>query len=368
MNVSGKLVTYISSEAYANVIGSTLKELEIMSATPCISNEFFLDKYVKENLASFTNLDKIIIDLSALKDLEEEIVSAMDGIRYMDGTMQIIVFAPNRREGDPLLTQIFRMGIYDIICSDDYKVIKEELTYCLTIGKGYKDAVAFKKESAERVVVKTEIRQIVNKILVGITCSQIRMGGSHNAIQLAAAFRKKGYMVAVVECNQYHPVFHILRSEYNAKMIEDHFTIEGIDFYPLGEDSLSNALAKTYNFIICDCGCYEKCDKLTYNKCHVRLIITGSGAWEMDALNEHIFPHFTRESLREAYFLFLFADLQRRKEILEGMEELKTYFLEYSPDMFEPTFPGIDEIFKDYFPEELPDKKGFFKRKRRGKK
>ena len=364
MGANGQLVTYISSEAYANIIASTIKEQEIMSLNPAVSNDFFLNKYVKENLADFTNLDKIIIDLSALKDLDEEVISALDGIRYLDGSMQIIIFAPNRREGDPLLTQIFQMGIYNIICSEDYQVIGKELAYCLTTGKGYKDAVAFKKESTERVVVKTEVRQTVNKILIGITCSQRRIGGSHNSIQLAATLRKKGYMVAVVECNEYHPVFEILRNEHHEKLLEDHFSIEGLDFYPFGEEALANALAKTYNFIICDFGCYEECDKVTYNKCHVRLILTGSCAWELDALNIHIFPFFTREFLKEACFLFLFADESRRKAILEGMEDLKTYFLEYGPDMFAPCFSAADQIFAEYLQEKVPEKKGFFRRKK----
>lgn len=359
-----KIVSYIVSEAYSHVVGSVLKELQIMSLTPIVSNEFYLQKHVKGSMSNFSNIDKFIIDFSALEDLDDEIIEALNSLRYLDAELEIIVIAPNRMVGDPLLKQVFEMGIYNIICGSDFKIVKEELERCLTTGKTYKDAVVYKTETSERIVVKTEIKQTVNKVMIGITTSEKRMGGTHSSIQLAATLRKKGYMVAIVELNTYHPVFDILMDSVDEKMLEDHFSIEGIDFYPLGDQALPNALAKTYNFIICDCGAYTQSDQVTFNKCHERLFLSGACAWEMESLNDNIFPHFTEESLKEANYLFLFADDSQRKYIAKSMDYLRTYFIEYNPDMFDPTFGAAEEILREYLGIPKPQKKrrGLFRK------
>ena len=366
MNV---IVEYISSEAYANVIGSVLKKLDILTLNPVVSNDFYLRKYIKEKMSGLMNVEKIVIDLSALNDLDEEIIEALDALRYLDSQIGIIVIAPNREPGDPLLTQIFQMGVNDIISGSDYKRLQEELEVCLTTGKSYKDAIEYKTASSDRIVVKTETKQAINKVMVGLAGSQKRIGVTHSTIQLAATLRKKGYMVAVVECNTYHPVLSILRNEYEEKILEDHYSIEGIDFYELAEEALPNALAKAYNFILCDFGFYSECDKVNYNKCHIRMMLSGSCAWEIDALNENVFSSFGKEALMEIYYLFLFTDQDRRKDIVKAMEDLsKVYFIEYAPDMFSPGFVAVDEILKEYLPDPPEEKRGFFKRKEKRKK
>lgn len=359
------IVEYISSEACANVIGTVLKKLDILTLNPIISNDFYLGKHIKEKMSELMDVEKIVIDLSALNDLDDEITEALDALRYLDSQIGIIIVAPNREPGDPLLTQIFQMGIYDIISGSDYKKLQEELEVCLTIGKSYKDAIEYKTASNDRIVVKTETKQAVNKVMVGLAGSQKRIGVTHSTIQLAATLRKKGYMVAVVECNTYHPVLEILRDEYEEKILEDHYSIEGIDFYELAEEALPNALAKAYNFILCDFGFYGECDKVNYNKCHIRMMLSGSCAWEIDALNENVFSSLGKEALMEIYYLFLFTDPDRRKDIVKAMEDLsKVHFVEYAPDMFAPGFVATDEILKEYLPDLPEEKKRFFRRKK----
>ena len=59
------IVEYISSEACANVIGAVLKELDILTLNPIISNDFYLGKHIKENMSE-------LMDVEKEEELEEE--------------------------------------------------------------------------------------------------------------------------------------------------------------------------------------------------------------------------------------------------------------------------------------------------------
>lgn len=360
------IASYICSDAYNHIIISALKDNDVMALHPISDNNFFLLKHVKSNINSFSDVDKLIIDLSALKDMDEEIIEALDTIRFMSD-LELIILATNRMVGDPLLKQIFQMGIYNLVCSSDYQEILDGLNKCLTTGMSYKDAVQYKTEASERVIVKTEIRKAVNKVMIGIACAQERVGGTYSAIHLAVALRKRGYIVACVECNEKHPVFQLLADEYEEKLIGDHYTIEGVDFYVKG--SLDSAMAKTsYNFIVCDFGSYAECDTVTFNKCHVRLVLSGSCAWDIDNLNNSVFKAYDAdlEALRGFKYLFINADPTRRKDIKKSMEPLESYFVEYEPDLFQPeAFPDIDVILSEYLLEQQTEKKGFWRKRKK---
>lgn len=362
--VLNEIVTFIASEAYGNVCVSVTKEIEMMTINSVVTNDYFLLKQIKANASLFANIDKLVIDLSALRDLDDEIIEAIDTLRFLDEHLGIIILATNRMAGDPLLKQIFQMGIYDIVCSTDYQVIRDELGYCLVTGKNYKDAIAFKAtETTERVVVKTEVRKAIGNVLIGLVGAGERVGCTYTGIHMAAALRKMGYMVAVVECNQYHPVFEALRSEYDEKVFQEgYFSIEGIHFYMQGEEAVNTLLASgAYNFIICDFGAYEKCDQILFHRCQVRLIQSGSCAWDILKLNDVLEAYKAdMEVLQGFQFLFTFAEEQRKNDIRDILNPIACHFVEYEPDLFQDTFAGTKEILKEYISDGIPKKKKIF--------
>lgn len=361
------MIFYIASNVYNQVIHSTIKELgsEFIAGSE-VKTELELLKYIKSNITTFGNIDKLIIDLNVCNDLDEEIIQAIEMYRIMYDKCRIIILAANRYPGDELLTKCFHLGILDIICTEDYRQMREELELCITVGKTFKEAVVYKDAKPNELVIKNEVKQSVNKVMVGIAGSEKRIGVTHHTIILANYLRKKGFMVAIAEMNQSGTFQKILEGYDEKEFEEGYFTINGIDFYKnINQESIQNIVGKSYNFILCDYGTYSSCDRVMFNKSEVRLLIVGSKPWELDGVNS-IFENTLAQVLEEYHFCFNFSLPEDHKRIKEGMGNLKNiHFTDYLCDPIQESgFPDADSIFEKYLPKKIePEKKGFFRKK-----
>lgn len=367
------MIFYIASEIYNEVIRSTINQCGQLVLQSEMSNEFFLLKYVKQHISSMEGIDQLIVDLSALKDTDEEIIQALENYRMMYVDSKIIILATNRQTGDELLKKLFQLGIYNLIQTDDYLVLKEELQHCITIGKTFRDAIGFKEAEpiSEKVLIKQEIKQVINKVMIGISGSQKRIGCTHTAISLASALRSRGYMVAVAEYNGSEDFCHIMESFSESLIDDDYFSIGGIDFFPnRNETTLAAVLGQNYNFVIVDFGSYLTCDQVTYNKANVRLQVCGSKPYEMCYMQK-IFELCPEEMLLQTTFLFNFTYQDHEYDIRESMKtaekkQIPVEFLEYQPFPYNVTnVAGMELFLQDYLPIAIEEKKGIFKRKRK---
>lgn len=366
------MIFYIASEIYNEVIRSTIEQSGELILQYEVSNEFYLLKYMKQHLAALEGVEQLVVDLSALKDTDEEILQAIENYRMMYGNARVVILATNRRTGDELLKKLFQLGLYNLVLTEDYLVLKEELRICITSGKSFRDAVEFKDaESYEKTLVKQEIKQIINKVMIGISGTQRRIGCTHTAISLAAALRSRGYMVAVAEYNDSADFLHIMEN-FSEKLIDnDYFSINGVDYYPArNETSLAAILGQGYNFVIIDFGCYEACDQVTYNKSDVRLMVCGSKPYELPQV-EKIFSLCPEDMLLQMNFMFNFTYTEHEYDIRESMQTsdnqaIPVEFLEYHPYPYSQTdIPGMDRFLKEYLPVKLEEKKGFFGRRKK---
>ncbi len=348
------MIFYITSPTYKEIISSTIKEQEqLILAGGEESEDIMLYSFVKTNSATLlSGIDILVVDLSACCDIDEKIIDALEMLKMTNDDVRIIILATYRHPGDALLTKCFQMAIYDIICTDDFLQIKEELKISLLKGKQYKDALQFKEVSNEQIVVKTEIKQMVNKVMIGVVGSDRRMGVTHNVIVLTNFLRKKGYMVALAECNQ-HKAYAAICENLNCQMQEGFFMLNGVDIYPeVNETLLGIILGKSYNFIVCDYGDFASCDRVNFNKSEIRIIITGAKAWEIAQVNK-IFEEVANITTLEGYhYCFNFVPEVYKPDVLAGMGTLKNvHFLKYTENPYMATsFSDAEEILKDYLP------------------
>ena len=360
---------YIASAIYNQIISQTIQESGFMVDGSEIGENVYLLNFVKKNFNRFSSIDELVIDLSALKDVDAEIVEALEILKVNFDNVRIIILAANRYSGDELLTQCFQMAIYNLIVTDDYLAIKNELIQCLSTGKTYKEALKYKEKVSgqEQVVVKTEVKQVVSKVLIGLTSSGAGQGCTHNSIVLANYLRKKGYMVAIAEMNL-SKAFSNIQEAYELQMFDDrYFSMEGIDYYPdTTSENLGSILGKTYNFILCDFGAYDMADRVSFGKCDIRIVVAGTKPWEMPAIDS-VFQSTDQEALKSFYYCFNLVPKLQQVDVKAGMCELSNvYFLNYTEDPFkESDFNGAEEILKDYLPVVVvPEKKrGLFKKR-----
>lgn len=363
------MIFYIASQTYQQVINQAIQETEdILIGGEC-RNDILLLKYVKENSNILNCLDVLIVDISALQDVDEEILQSLEILRMMHDHMRIIILAANRGEGDSLLTKCFQMSIYNIINTDDFLEIREELKYCIQTGMQYKDAVKYKEcREQDKVIIKTEVKQTVNKVLIGIAGSEKRIGVTHNSIILANYLRRRGFMAALAEYGD-RDTFHSIQESFEERIFEDmYFSMNGIDYYPsVDDDSLGAILGKSYNFVLVDFGTFEDCEKVMFNKCNVRIIITGSKPWEVARMNS-IFSIVPEETLKMYHFCFNFTEKKLQNDVRRGMSVLEQiHFLKIHEDPFTAyEFEDVENILKEYMPvKQVEKRRKLFRRKER---
>lgn len=366
------MIFYIASNTYQQQVARAIKETEeILVGCEC-GEELHLYKYIKKNITTFSNVDILVIDISNVVDTEEELIQGFEMLRIMNHAMRLILLAPNRYEGDDLLTKCFQMSIYDIIESDDFVNIKEELLESITVGKQYKDALRFKDTGAtEKVIVKNEIKQTVNKVMIGVVGSEKRIGVTHNCIVMANYLRSRGFMVAIAECNQ-SGAFQTIRESFSETFFdESYFTMNGVDYYEkITSESLGSILGKSYNFIIIDFGDFVEADRITFNKSDVRIIVTGSKPWEIESVF-NVFQLSSEETLKGYHYCFNFTVKEKQKDIIEGMDFLSNiHFLNYNADPFvSKDYTDIETILENYMPiKTVLKKKGLFSKSKKEKK
>lgn len=363
------MVIYISSRKYQPMISKILKETDQVCAESDVGDGIFLKKYIKENLATFESIDLFIIDFSALADTDEEIIQGIESLRIMDYKTRCIIIAPYRKAGEKIFKDFFYAGIYDLIVNDEYLAMSEQLTYCITSGMKYKDAIRFRDAITQEETAKTVA---IQKVLIGIAGAGDRSGCTHTAIVTANFLRKKNQMVAIMEMNQ-KGAFQTILDNHKAKLFEDgYFTLSGIDYYPDSSTEQVTAVSgRLYNFIILDFGNYEMADKIMFNRCDVRIVCSGVKPWEVDSL-QNIFEEQEEDVLKKYHFCFLCTTSGKlQREICEHMEPLKNiWFPEYSEDPFLcSTFPEGQNIFAEYIKimghEETRERRGLPWKKKR---
>lgn len=125
-------------------------------------NEYIDKNFMNKNLEQF---DKIVIDITNFKDTKEEILKAITRIKVIYD-IQIIIIALNCKVGNELLSNLFDIGIYDFIISQDEMSQKEEWIKALN-GNNYIDSIKFKitneKKRKKKKISKNKLKKRLKK-------------------------------------------------------------------------------------------------------------------------------------------------------------------------------------------------------------
>jgi hypothetical protein len=364
------MVLYIVSYKNAEIVEKAVDDNKQAVLERKVDNNFCLSTFIKQQLTDFQPIDTLIIDLSALENADEEIINALSTFRMLYDKAKIIFIAEAREEGDPLLSEVFNMGIYNILAGNmDTDRLYDELNYCLSKGKTYRESLVFKNKQEvkvadqpihkEKIIIKSEIKPAVNKTFIGFSGTQHRIGVTHFSIVCANYLKNQGFKVALIELN--NSCFRHIKEAFDAESGNEYFKINQVDYYPdFNFDNITTVLNKKYNFVLIDFGLYTPDNAIEFNRCAIPIILTGSKPWETEYLN-NIFERVPEADLFEYSFVFNFTSDKEFDEIKKEMEPLnKIFFAEYNPDPFNPDKTNcLKQIFKGYIPETITNEKNF---------
>lgn len=144
-----------------DIVKITSKYLDIKKCI--VENVEDINTYIDKDLMSkkMELFDKIIIDINSLKNTNEETIKSIARIKVIYD-IQIVIIAIGFKVGNELLSNLFELGIYDFIISEDKSFQDEEFRKAMK-GNNYIDSVKFKIEDKTKKVKKTKIKKRIIK-------------------------------------------------------------------------------------------------------------------------------------------------------------------------------------------------------------
>ena len=227
-------------------------------------------------------IEILFLDFRCTSD--DAIIKGARMIRFHRSNTRIVVIAPNREPGDPCISALVSLGVYDIIAypedTADETEVADEIRRLLHSPPNYANAARWHFQLDEpNIQEKTEkkrliqpptpprleeflldpppirpkvVERLVGTATIAVTGVTRRTGSTHLAISLSTYLSRRNYEVACVELSEY-PVFQFFQEEEPAR-IEAGFHREA-DFYPRADERLMHSIfSRRYQFIVLDLG------------------------------------------------------------------------------------------------------------------
>ena len=186
-----KQIIYIGNEIN-DVLENIINETNDLRITARYINEYNLNSIITDQIHSFNGINILIIDNKSVakSTSESEIIKALTKIRDLYD-LRIIYIAEGYKRGSQLLSNIFDLGIYNIITAENSKILEEELRKALSEeGMTFRNSKKFKLEnvllninSTNKVVEKKFIKA-KQYVSVGVAGTQTHIGTTTQAIMM----------------------------------------------------------------------------------------------------------------------------------------------------------------------------------------
>lgn len=325
----------IMSAGLQQLAVAVLRANNVVCINPFAQNEDkYLLPYVKQNINDFSSLDAIIVDLGALKDSDEQILEAIEAIRFFDDSIRVIILAGSRTDCFKIMHQCFLNGIYNLIHSGNYVGVRAQLEQAILTGMSYRDALIFREEEEfKRSNKATFVETVSGTKIIRLYGARGRIGVTHCTLTAAYTLCKNGYIVAVVDWSGSQDYFCLAQSYGLEPDEQGYFATEGIDIYamPVTEEYLEK---KAYNFILFDMGDNYAGGE---GKADEKILVCGSKPWEMGDLS--ICIRQNREDILNTKYLFNMTDIAALPDLRKmmrsaGIDEKQIYIMDYLPEIF----------------------------------
>ena len=133
----------IARKENADLLKTTCKKLGIAheAQKKLLGGNWRLADIIK-SLRIYSVQTHFFIDIGAIEEKGDTLVSMLDGIRYQRDDAVIVLFADDMYPGDPILDKLVRSGYHNIVASTDrdntehnWQLIFEDIEKCMTDGE-----------------------------------------------------------------------------------------------------------------------------------------------------------------------------------------------------------------------------------------
>lgn len=212
--------------------------------------------------------DCYVFDVQACKGNDEEFLTCMQSVQFQTDA-RIVVYAGEHYAGDELLDRLIKCGITNIVAKYDDKDAAEnmslmlaDLAECMSddglsrkkwrrYEKGY-DPTAEARYEEELLKKERAKPSYANaKLKIAVVGAQARIGTTSTAIHIADYFAHHRAAAAVISADgsEYSgEQLAMICDAYDGEDKGDHYTVNGIDFYPNGSQPVLDYNATVFDF------------------------------------------------------------------------------------------------------------------------
>ena len=273
------MILWITSPENLNLLDFLTEEKQIPIKK--FSGEFQLKNLIINDIKNLDVYSHIAIDLSAIRDQDEDIIQTIKAFQMMYSS-SLIFYAEDENKRSNLLNRIIEeTNCYNIITLNDIKKIQEEIRICISEGMSKEEALKNINKDIEINVPQYTFEENI-KIIVAGTMS--RVGTTTMAMNMASYLASIGAKVAYTEANSNAHLLQIHSTFFpNIKIENNFFKQGGIDYFFDG-----NIPAEGYNFNIIDIGILKKKNEKIFEIGDTKILCTGNKPWEVEELNNSL--------------------------------------------------------------------------------
>lgn len=360
-----KQIIYIGNEIN-DVLENIINESNDLRITSRYINEYNLNTIITDQIHSFNGINILIIDNKSVtkSTSESEIIKALTKIRDLYD-LRIIYIAEGYKRGSQLLSNIFDLGIYNIITAENSKILEEELRKALSEeGMSFRNSKKFKLENvllninSTNKVVEKKIIKAKQYVSVGVAGTQTHIGTTTQAIMMTKFLVDScNTSACYVEYNNHKFVDNFI--EWADEYFENigKVSYQNIDMFQY-KDNIKDIVKNDYSINIYDYGNFQEMSDeqiASFLEKDIKFVVSGTKKWEEDQLFE-VFSKVGESA--DINYIFNFVPEEEKELFRKSMQEFNSYFSEYSVNPFvvkNKTY--YEEMFKNYICDSEIEKK-----------
>lgn len=318
------MLLYISSNENKNIFdflddgnGMVIKKL---------TGYFSLKQFIINDMRNLNHYTYISIDITALKDNEEELIEAVVAFKKMFST-RIIFYVEDIKKNENLIKKVIDQGIYNIVSADTVDQLNKEIQKAISdIGIRKKEIELKLQNLYEDNTVYVPEYVFKNKnISVAIIGTATKVGTTTMAINICNYLSDLGATVCYIEANRNNHIKDLPGYYNGIEENENSIIFNGVRYF-----SLQSRNGDDYNFIIYDMGIVNsKMINTLKNKCNIIILCATAKPYEIVAYDEAI------NLLGNINIHSIFSFVQDESKLRIVNKYKKVLFSEYTPNFFE---------------------------------
>ena len=318
------MLLYLTSNEHINLLDFLNDEHGIIIKK--LSGTFSLRQFVLGDLRSLNHFQYMVIDLNAIKDLNSDILEAVNAYKKMF-TSRLIFYIEDVKTHHDLVHELIENGIFNIVTATDIEDIKAELLKSIS-DLGISKREVMLKLSPNDSSFNTAIHAYEfskKEIKIAVTGVQNRVGTTTMAINLANYLSSIGAKVCYVEANEHDHLSKLPTFYQGMTSKDDVILYNGVKYL-----SLHSECHDEFDFIIYDMGVIDtRIISAIRNNCDAAILCATGKPYEMNDIEKY--KILLDSTLLNTIFSFV-AESDQHKYLKLHKD---IHFANYTPNCFD---------------------------------